>query len=451
MWKRAWVAFGLATAACKGESKDPAPGPTLHQQPRDEPSADAATPPAGRPPDIATVDVAVGAPLPRQPSGILVIDAAGRIAVADAPSSWDGALPAQTTPLPEPELEQLWLEDQREGIGTWLALESDKLTPATWRAAKQRRAKERAVSLVDSPLSRMVRATVSTRTGPDDDQGRSTPAIFASPTAPARLLAKVLVLRGGTVVVRTNTTTRALTGALAKYTRPSEPSAKPWIELHLDERGVHVLQIPGARPSEPQPFPSKLVAWAELDRASLKATLAEYAGSAGSPPEIDLVVGDGVPVQRFVDVVAHMQALGIVTFGVAERAAAPDSRHLQEIERDWMKRTIRQDDFKFTYCYERRLAERPGLTGTVTSSFRILPTVARRSSPRPAWTTTSPTASRSCSRAFASRPSNARAGSRCATPSRSSWPAANRRQRQQRTRQGARLSARAADEAGQAG
>ena len=373
MQKRAWLTLGLVAASCKGEPKDPVPEPTLQQPPGDVRRSDAATRPAAPPPDVATVDAAVGEPLPWQPGGILVIDAAGRIAVADAAPSWDGTLPAHTKPLPEPELERLWLEDQRGGSGTRLALEGDRLTPARWRAARKRRAKERLVSLVDGAPSRMVRATVPARTGPDDDdQGSFTPAIFASPAAPARLLTRVLVLRGGTVVVRADTSVRALTGALARYTGPSAPPAKPWLELHLDDRGVHVLQLHHKRPRVPAPIASKLVAWAELDRASLEAALAEHAGSAGSPPEIDLVVGDGVPVQRFVDVIAHMQALGIRTFGVAERAAAPDSRHLQEPDRSWIRRTIRQHVDEYTYCYERRLAERPDLTGTVTTTFHVL-------------------------------------------------------------------------------
>jgi hypothetical protein len=373
MWKRAWLALGLAAAACKGESKATAPEPTTQQQPRDERRADADPRPGARLPDVPTVDAAVGAPLPRQPGGILVIDGAGRIAVADAAPSWDGALPDQTKPLPEPELEKLWLDDQRGGSGTRLALAADDLTPPKWRAARKRRAKERAVPPVAGPPSRMVRATLSVRTDPDDDLGRSTPAIFASPTAPARLLAKVLVLRGGTLVVRTNAATRALTGALAMYTGPSEPPAKPWLELHLDDRGVHVLPVPTKRPPVPTPFASKFVAWGSLDRANLSAALAEHAGATGSPPEIDLVVGDQVPTQRLVDVIAHMQSLGIRTFGVAESTAAPDSRHRQELDRDWIRRTIRRHADEVTYCYERRLAERPNLAGTVTTSFRVLP------------------------------------------------------------------------------
>lgn len=369
MWKRTCLALALAAAACKGSAKERAPEPAIQQPPDDARRADA----AGRPLDVPIADVAVGAPLPRQPGGILVLDAAGRIATADVVPPWSGELPEQTRPLPEAELAQLWLEDQRGGSGTRLALEAEKLTPEKWRAARKRRAKARAIPPVESPPSRMVRATLSAQPGPDDDEDRSTPAIFASPAAPARLLARILVLRGGTLVVRANAAPRALAGRLAMYSRPSTPPGKPWIELHLDDRGVHVLLIRGQRAAGPGPFASKLVAWGELDRASLAAALAAHAGATGSPPELDLVVGDGLPVQRLVDVIGHVHALGVRAFGVAERAAAPDMRHVQELDRAWIKRTMGQHSDTITYCYELRLQERPDLAGTVTCSFQILP------------------------------------------------------------------------------
>jgi hypothetical protein len=125
--------------------------------------------------------------------------------------------------------------------------------------------------------------------------------------------------------------------------------------------------------SPPKPFASKLLAWGELAQASLGAALAEHAGATASPPEVDLVVGDGASVQQLVDVIAHLHALGIRTFGVAERAAPPDSRHLQEPDRAWIKRTVGQYNTDFQYCYERRLMEKPSLAGTVTSTFLVLP------------------------------------------------------------------------------
>lgn len=355
------VLLVICVAACKGESRDN----------RAAPKHDAALQPSMPLPDVPIVASTVTtAPLPRQQAGVIAIDGRGQITTADVVSSWDGRMPAVTMPLVDADLEKLWLDD-------WLgerpppASYTDDLTPAKWRAAKQRRKADASRVVFEAPAvgsatSHLIRATVRVRSAAPDDASPDLPAILASANAPAHALAHVAILRGGMLIVDAGSTLRTLV-ELSRYAGPSAPARRPWLELQLDDRGVEIMLIPATRDeSGSDTYQTKLVAWGQLDRAALQAGLAMGA----APPDVDLVVGDGATVQKLVDVIALLDSLGVRTFGVAER---PVERHTQSLGREWIRRFVRRHDEEFSYCYEFNFREKPSLAGTVTTSFRILP------------------------------------------------------------------------------
>ena len=163
-------------------------------------------------------------------------------------------------------------------------------------------------------------------------------------------------------------------------------SDAPWIEVHPDSAGLHVLMLPG---DQQHLVPSK---GDTVDRDALRDAITVYGRAASNHPDIDVLVGDDTTAQQLVELVAALQAVPGKIY-VGERVGTIDARLAGasgitgnpkvsigvpnangDLDKAIIRRYVKRNIQKIAYCYEKRLLVSPHLDGTLQTQFFIDPT-----------------------------------------------------------------------------
>jgi hypothetical protein len=336
----------------------------------------------------------------RQPRAFAWIDAKGAIEVAIPDDPWNGKLPVtRRTPVrddvqqtiflvasgidldklpkddPPPPEDSLPDDDDSGGTGTAMALEEGKmgnpLRPGEHRFPRP---------TGDHRIARNAPTPVADVSDPV--------VVVAVPDAPAIAIARVFdETRTGAIAVASHDQLAVLaTGyTIARDTSYVTPE-EPWIELHVAPDGIHLI---GGNHTE-----QVVLAWkgANVDRDAFRDAYTKLAG--GAVPQVDVLAGTAT-AQQLVDTLIALEGLGVKAalgqlrtssddrLAALRRppppatAAAPTPRLGSptvrgDLDQAIIRRYIRRNLPKITYCYEKELlAKRPNLGGTLQTQFQI--------------------------------------------------------------------------------
>ena len=362
---RLLLVLAVLTVACKSKrtGDDDRPPPPPRAAPATVPTTPGAVAPAAQVAPVLSL-----AKLPR-PRRIVWIDAAGALEAAEPTNPWNGTLPATHTPIANADALAA-LDASRTAGPTAADPWAVPVSPDENRGS-----------------DRLLAARGDLR--PHDDAF----VMIASPSSPALTLAQLVVRFGGSIGVVRGDQVLALRINYRRATvdQDADTTRQPWIELHLDAEGVHVVSLPMNGQS--------LLPWSKgtVDAVGLRAI---YLGFGNQAPLVDVFVGAGVPAQRLVDVLIALDQLGVTALGLGESTGSITGRHEEleaarlgrtglrtktawlnlgqpnaqgDLDKRVIRRIMRQHMAEIMPCYETALAKAPELRGTVSLMFFINP------------------------------------------------------------------------------
>lgn len=345
--------------------------------------------------------------------GVAIEPLAARLAAggaAPAPVPADAAADDPPPPEEEPIDDGA---DESGGTGTWVTLEEGKMGKkvperpapqyddpqlgAAIRAARRagllgpaRTAAERALdpAAVDNDGPDVpVRAAALVGAAYDTHARPARALVIAAPTAKAAAVIELLAaIDGAALGVAHEGRLRALRigfGVLSERA-PGSAVPQPWVEVRVGAREVTVEVVPS--PAITIPFSAA----GALDPVALGKAYDTARGSLADRDrrDVDVLVGADTDAQRLVDVIAALDGAGalIVALGAMPPAAelAKRGRPIPRVligqpqvqgamDKPSIRARVRAELPAIKACYERALATKPTLTGTVQAQFFISP------------------------------------------------------------------------------
>jgi hypothetical protein len=187
------------------------------------------------------------------------------------------------------------------------------------------------------------------------------PVVVANASVPAGSVAQVLVKTGGALAVRHRDELRILGTGF----QPTSHDAASWLEVHLDPKGLFVLEPGGdARDVEPD---------------ELRKAIEKLARGEDLPVDL-LVASSGVTVQQLVDVLAELGKARRVSLGILDGTSEARVTKLKQqiavmgdLDKPTIRRYVAEVMPKVRACYDQGLTKNPLLAGTVVAQFFIAP------------------------------------------------------------------------------
>lgn len=212
--------------------------------------------------------------------------------------------------------------------------------------------------------------------------------VVASPRAPASALLEVVTaIPGALLAVVHEERLRALRVGFPRRVFGALDDARPswaWIEVRLGGDGVAIEAVPG---------PATTVPWVQgqVDGAAVARAYQEARARLGEARrDVDVLVAEGAEVQHLVDALAALDGAGalVVSLGKAPAAGSPEAgkrgrriasvrpgqlQVVGDLDKAHVRRRIREELPAIKVCYERAIASRPELAGTVNTQFFVAP------------------------------------------------------------------------------
>jgi hypothetical protein len=207
--------------------------------------------------------------------------------------------------------------------------------------------------------------------------------VAAHPTAKASALVELVAVHPALLAVAHQGSVRALRVAfVARGETRWNGNWTPWVEVRVTAGGVVVESVPGAPVTLGEPLDGKALG-AAWNAAREPLTLPDRV-------DVDVLVDEGVTVQRLVDVLAALDAGGARVFALGTLPAAESDelakrgkplRFVQylrislvgELDRAVVEEVLAAARPAFTACWEKTLARDPTAAGTVHAPFFIMP------------------------------------------------------------------------------
>lgn len=381
------VAAATGVASCKKKSSAPPPAPAA-----DAPLADVV-------PKVDAAD-ALAPPSVALPAVVARIAADGTVTGAPAP-------PAPPVPSVDAAVEDDGAEESG-GTGSTVLLDEAQLARAK-AIEKARHPHDPSIKLEGvfaEPLPKGERYSSSSRpTRPSPGvpgavpqrQGKALgetldeplPAtmpqllVAAHPAAKASALVDLLAVHPALLAVAHQGAVRALrVGFVAREETPWNSNWTPWIEVRVTGDAVVVENVPGTPVALGQPFDAK--ALGEAWKAAREIV------ALPDRVDVDVLVDDGVTVQRLVDVLAALDAGGARVFALGRMPAAESDelarrgkplafvqtlriQLIGELDRAVVEGVLARAQPELMACWEQTLARAPTAEGTVQTQFFITP------------------------------------------------------------------------------
>ncbi len=231
---------------------------------------------------------------------------------------------------------------------------------------------------------------------PIDQISQFTPLVLTAPDGAASITVKTLMDTGGVLGVVHDGKLAVLDTVFVRFESPDRVGASPWLEVHTDTQGAHLILQPDAQ--------EVVVPWKShgLDRKELAKGFEQLRRNApGHERRVDLLTTDGMTNQQLVDLVVAFSAIGTHELAVAVGPNTIDQRAAQlaiaqaasqaggrigvpnvamgqpnaqgDLDKAIIRRYVKRNLQKIQYCYEKQLLVDAKLQGTVMVQFFITP------------------------------------------------------------------------------